>query len=91
MTKFNGDRVCGKRASYNFASPAVRPITDETAKYDCPSGTAQCGTIEGLTASETMEKYKDNIICVLNDSVPTECPITTIKFLPVLSGQVGEN
>ena len=77
MAQLNGERVCGKRAKKNFVT-SVRPDVSTNA---CPDGYTHCGTIPGLSASETIERYKDNIICVPFGS-GAECPITDIKFVP---------
>ena len=80
------------RANYNFVT-AIRPgKNDESGDYECPRGYIQCGPpAEDMTSKETMEKHRENIICVEEGSEERQCPITNIKFVESSGGNNVEN
>ena len=80
LGQIDGQRVCGKRADFNFLT-AKRPVK-EKGVIKCPEKYTHCGDPGDLKLENWFEEFKDNIICVQEGKQNTDCPITGIDFTP---------
>ena len=56
MGKINGERVCGKRAKYNFLT-AERPIKEGDI-VKCPKNFVPCGNLGDKNETEYISEYQ---------------------------------